>query len=66
MPRRRGSWLSTVPTWRDGEEAARGLWRGDFRVVPLCRLAVFLNQVRKNGCLEWVKAADFFIHGVSW
>ena len=51
MPRRRGSWLSTVPSG-DGEEAARGLWRGAFRVVPLCRLAMFLNQVRKNGCLE--------------
>ena len=25
MPRKRGSWLSTVPTWRDGEEAAREL-----------------------------------------
>jgi len=48
MPRKRGSWLSTVPSWRDGEEAARELWRGAFRVVPLCRLAMFLNQVRKG------------------
>ena len=48
MPRKRGSWISTVPSWRDGEEAARELWRGAFRVVPLCRLAMFLNQVRKG------------------
>ena len=35
MPRRRVSWLSTVPWVEGGEEAARGLWRGTFRVVPL-------------------------------
>ena len=34
---------------RGGEEAARGLWRGVFRVEPLCRLAMFLNQVRNRG-----------------
>ena len=37
MPRRRGSWHSTVPWVGGGEEAARGLWRGAFRVVPLRR-----------------------------
>ncbi|GEM_PF-2200248 len=40
-----------------------GALEGAFRVVPLCRLAMFLNQVRKNGCLNAVKAADFFYSG---
>jgi hypothetical protein len=36
MPGRRGSWRSTVPWVRGGEEAAWGLWREAFWVVPLC------------------------------
>ena len=64
MPGRRVSWLSTVPWVGGGEEAARGFWRGAFQVVPLCRLAMFLNQVRKIDAWKAVKAADFFIQGV--
>jgi hypothetical protein len=42
MPRRRGSWHSTVPWVGGGEEAARELWRVAVSVVSL-RSGIFLH-----------------------
>ncbi|GEM_PF-4119692 len=65
MPRRRGSWLSTVPWVRVGEEAARGLGMEALSgcgSVPVSYVPIPGEEKRMLG--KRLKPLTFFIQGV--